>query len=222
MNSRTPTLASWFASGAEALKGEIRSAMPGRVESYDSATQRANVLPLLRGRRQNPDGSVAAFSRPVVNSVPVLMPQGAGFQIKLPITKGDVVLIVFCDRSLDIWKSKGGEVDPVDLRQHHLSDAVAIPCLRDPAAAVPTSKIEIQSDGTVLLGGSAASHPLIFGDDFSSSSGAFNALLQAIATAVGTSGSPAGATAAAASIVAAIAAYQASVVSKLSTATKTA
>jgi hypothetical protein len=52
--------------------------------------------------------------------------------------------------------------------------------------------------------------------------GAFDVLMQAIATAVGTSGSPAGATAAAAAIVTAILAYQASVVAKLSTITKTA
>jgi len=100
----------------------------------------------------------------VLNEVPVLMPQGGGYQMKLPITKGDVVLLVFCDRSLDIWKSKGGEVDPIDLRQHHLSDAVAIPCLRDPAAAAPTVAVEIQSDGTVLVGPGADTGIVRFSD----------------------------------------------------------
>jgi hypothetical protein len=92
----------------------------------------------------------------VVNEVPVLMPQGGGFQVKVPIAKGDVVLLVFSDRSLDIWKSKGGEVDPVDFRQHDVSDAIAIPCLRDPAAAAPVAKIEILANGNVLLGDGAA------------------------------------------------------------------
>jgi hypothetical protein len=216
-----PSLGKWFLDSADKVKGKLRVAMPARIESYDASTQTASVKPLLQALQRNADGSTTSVSRPVVNAVPVLMPQGGGFQVKLPVAKGDIVLLVFCDRSLDIWKSKGGEVDPIDFRQHHISDAVAVPCFRDPTSA-PAAKIEIQADGTVLLGGSGASHPLIFGDDFSSPSGAFNTLLQAIATAVGTSGSPAGATAAAASIVAAITVYQAAVTAKLSTAVKTA
>jgi hypothetical protein len=70
----------------------------------------------------------------------------------------------------------------------------------------------------IKLGGSGASHPLIFGDDFSSAGtgSAFDTLMQAVATAVGTSGSPAGATAAATAIVSAITAYQTAVLAKLS------
>jgi hypothetical protein len=93
------------------------------------------------------------------------------------------------------------------------------------AGADPQKPIVVGWEPGTVLGlkfGSGASHPLIFGDDFSTPGGAFDVLMQAIATAVGTSGSPAGATAAAAAIVTAILAYQASVVAKLSTITKTA
>lgn len=210
-----PSLGEWFNGAAEILKGKIRGAMPGRVEKYDAAKQFAKVKPLLQALQRNADGSTTSVSLPVVNNVPVLFPQGGGLQLRLPVAKGDIVLLVFCDRSLDKWKSKGGEVDPVDLRQHHLSDAVAIAGLPDPASSAPSAAIEIKSDGSVMVG-SGASHPFIFGDDFSAAGGAFDTLMQAVATAVGTSGSPAGATAAAAAIVVAIAAYRAAVVSKLS------
>jgi hypothetical protein len=215
--SRRPNMGEWFNVSVEALKGKIRCALPGRVEAYDSNTQRAAVKPLLQGLLRNADGSTTSTSIGVLNEVPVLMLQGGGVQVKLPVAKGDIVLLVFCDRSLDIWKAKGGEVDPVDLRQHHLSDAVAIPCLRDPTAA-PTAKIEIQPDGTVLLGG-AATHPLIFGDDFSAVGGAFDTLVKAISTAVG--GIPGGGGAASA-ITTALGLYQTAVLAKLSSAVKTA
>jgi hypothetical protein len=97
----------------------------------------------------------------------------------------------------------------------------------DPQKPVATvwesaSVSELVVAGTVIkLGGSGASHPLIFGDDFSSAGGAFDTLMQAVAVAVGTSGSPAGATAAAASIVTALTAYRLSVLTKLSSTSKT-
>jgi hypothetical protein len=156
--SQRPSLGEWFNGAAEILKGKIRGAMPGRVESYDAATQRADVKPLLQALQRNADGSTTSVSLTVVPNVPVMMPQGGGRQIKLPVANGDVVLLVFCDRSLDKWKSKGGEVDPVDLRQHHLSDAIAIAGVRDPTsgASAPTADIEVRADGTVLLGVGAA------------------------------------------------------------------
>lgn len=71
---------------------------------------------------------------------------------------------------------------------------------------------------SLLLGGAGASHPLIFGDDFSTVGGAFDVLVKAIATAVGTI--PAGAPAATA-INTALGVYQTSILTKLSAITKT-
>jgi hypothetical protein len=47
----------------------------------------------------------------------------------MPLTRGDYVLLVFCERSIDAWLSIGGIVDPDDYRKFDLSDAVAIPGL---------------------------------------------------------------------------------------------
>lgn len=92
-------------------------------------------------------------------------------------------------------------------------------------------EVLLQTDGKatvdspdVRLGGEAASHALIFGDDFGSAEGAFGTLLASIASALGTitSGAPAGGTPAASAITAAATAYRMAVQSVLSTKVRTA
>ena len=46
--------------------------------------------------------------------------------IRLPVALGDLVTIVFSDRSIESWVSGNGEEkEPEDTRKHHISDAVA-------------------------------------------------------------------------------------------------
>jgi hypothetical protein len=205
---QTPSIAEVIRLALVAGFADLRVSMPGRVESYNSAKQTANVFPLLRANEAASDGSTSSISRPVINNVPVLFPQGGGFQLKLPVTKGDIVLLVFCDRSLDIWKSKGGEVDPIDLRQHHISDAVAIAGMFDPAAAAPTAAIEIKPDGTILVGAGAA-HPAVLGDAFQTHVLQLSTALNALQAAITPLMLPPAAAAAKAALVAAKAATDA-------------
>lgn len=152
-NPRTPRLAEVFRVALGRVKAELRVALPGRVEKYDDATQRADVLPLLKDTFPGEDGADEVVPLPVLPGVPVIFPGAGGYRVKLPLAAGDVVLLVFSDRSLDKWKAVGGEVDPIDLRQHHLSDAVAIAGLGDPSDGPGEAVIEIQADGMVVLGG---------------------------------------------------------------------
>lgn len=65
-----------------------------------------------------------------IQNVPVSMPMGANYSIKLPVAVGDTGYVVFCDRSIDAWISGDGSiVDPQDIRQHNISDAVFVPGL---------------------------------------------------------------------------------------------
>lgn len=50
--------------------------------------------------------------------------------LALPVAVGDTGLLIFSDRSLDVWLATGGIVDPGDDRRHALSDAVFVPGLR--------------------------------------------------------------------------------------------
>jgi hypothetical protein len=80
------------------------------------------------------------------------------------------------------------------------------------------TSLTITTSTVLKLGGSGASHPLIYGDDFSSVGGAFDTLVKAIGTAVG--GIPGGA-AAATAVNAALLVYQTAVLAKLSSISKT-
>lgn len=83
--------------------------------------------------------------------------------------------------------------------------------------------ISVTHSGTTIKLGAGATHPLIFGDDFSSSSGAFGTLVKAIADAIAAipANAPAGGTAAGAAITTALGNYQTAVASKLSSTVKT-
>ncbi len=108
----------------EALEG-VRVSVPGSVETYDASTQRADVKPLIQ--RRFADGDVQPV--PVVVNVPIVWPRSAGASLTFPLRKGDGVLLLFSDRSMDEWLTIGGDPEPADIRSHDLSDAIAIPGL---------------------------------------------------------------------------------------------
>ena len=127
--SRTPELAEVVkAAIAEGFSG-LHVAMPGKVEKYDPILQKADVKPLIQRPVVARDGTESLEPLPVIPEVPVCFPRGGGFFCSFPLAKGDNVLLVFCDLSTDAFAYSTGSVDtdPVDLRQHDLTDAVAIP-----------------------------------------------------------------------------------------------
>lgn len=124
----------------QGLEG-LRVSIPGSVTSYDPTTQKADVQPLVKRRRvDGASGELVTERMPVVPAVPVVFPGAGPYAITWPIAVGDVVLLVFADRSLDLWLARGGEVDPEDTRVHSHTDAVAIPGVRpfaDPIGPTP-------------------------------------------------------------------------------------
>lgn len=127
-NTRSPSLEEVLRMATHQALFEVHTALPGKVEKYDEKTQKADVKPLLKRTVINDDGTELSESLPVISDVPVLFPRAGGFFISFPVQPGDFVLLVFCERSIDKFTAgTGGEVDPVDLRMHDLSDAVALP-----------------------------------------------------------------------------------------------
>lgn len=122
----------------EARLAEVRVSMPGTIESFDTATQLASVRPDLKELRFGEDDSEIVEPLGVISDVPVQFPRAGGFSLTVPVQKGDPCLLVFSDRSLDKWLDSGGQVDPVDERRHHLSDAVAILGVSSKATAIPS------------------------------------------------------------------------------------
>jgi len=123
----------------------LHIAMPGQVVSHDPQKNCVSVQPVLKRKYESNDEVVKL---PVINNVPVVFPRAGNAYISLPISAGDVVQLLFSERSIDLWKAKGGVVDPDDPRKFHLSDAVAIPGgypLCDPVD-VSTTDIRIHND----------------------------------------------------------------------------
>lgn len=139
----------------------LHVAMPGRVESYDPVKQRVHVQPVIRRGFTEEDGSRSTEQLPIVPDVPVVFPGSGPYSISWPIAKGDIVLLVFADQSLDRWLALGEIVDPQDDRNHTLSDAIAIPGLRPftaPIGGAPSGAggpMVIQAPGEIHAGGSA-------------------------------------------------------------------
>ena len=127
---------------------QVHTAMPGTIVAYDPATQTATVRPGFK-RVYGLDESVVAYKD--LLKVPVVQLQAGSSWVRMPVTAGDRVLLIFAERSLDVWAANGGEADPLDCRKFHISDAIAIPGLNPVAQAIQAkgaaTSLEIQNGG---------------------------------------------------------------------------
>ena len=151
--------------GMEVALSDLNTAMPGRLVSYDPATNRATVRPALPKRL----ASGEELAAPAVMEVPVAWTAGGGASLTFPLKPGDGVLLLFAQRSLEGWLS-GNDAAPDDPRRFALSDAVALPGLRarglsgDPEAVVLAwdgGTLRLEPGGTARL---AAPRLIVEGD----------------------------------------------------------
>lgn len=106
------------------MAGELRVCLPGRIETYDPDTHLASIQPLIKRKFY---GQENAELLPIVNRVPVIHPRTAKALIRLPVASGDIVTLIFADRSIEPWlQGDGVAAEALDTRQHHLSDAYAL------------------------------------------------------------------------------------------------
>ena len=143
------SLAQTFATLQAQLRRSMWTALPGRVQTFDSTKQSADVEPLIHDTWEGEDGTNQTGPLPVIPSVPVCFPGSGGWKVTFPISKGDTGLLIFCARSIDRWLSEGGSVDPQDDRTHDLSDAIFVPGLRDFGNPIDPYKSERMTLGEV-------------------------------------------------------------------------
>lgn len=146
------------------MLSDLHTCMPGEVVAVRAgdadARQFVDVLPMLQRAVVNADGEPLDEPLPVVPMVPVGYVQGGGFFMSVPLRVGDVVLLVFAERSLDTWieVAKPGSRTPVvpgDVSTHSLQGAIALPLGPAPRsrllAGVDASDMVIgTADGKVL------------------------------------------------------------------------
>lgn len=103
----------------------IHTVAPGRVLAFDSEKQRVDVQPLLMTVFLV-NGVEQLEETPVLKGVPVYFPRAGGFVQTWDVHPGDVVLMLFCERSIDSFKKTGQLTDPTPRRRHDISDAIAL------------------------------------------------------------------------------------------------
>lgn len=180
----TPTLPEIIRTQVGRVLDGMRGAMPGRVLSYDATKQEASVQPLLKVPRSTETGERQADTLPVINHVPVIFPGSGSYGMTWPIAKGETVLLVFAEQSLDKWLVNDGIIDPQSARRFHITDAIAIPGLRsfrNPKSGVPTGAMAITAPTEVRLGENGAAQKSVRGDAFDTALGNLLSLLSTFA-----------------------------------------
>lgn len=99
----------------------LRSVTVACVISFDSTSNTVDVQPCIK--RKFTGGK--AENTPPLLDIPVAYLGAGNFWVTFSPKVGDYCVLVACDRSLDIWKTKGGQVDPKEGRHHSLTDSVA-------------------------------------------------------------------------------------------------
>lgn len=115
----------------------IRTITPARVLSYDPATERATVQPILRGRYvdQVQEELVTYLPAPLV-ARPVLWMSAGELGMTGELVKDQEVTLLISDRSIAEWlQTAGADVTPADLRRFDLSDAMVLPTRVRPGPA---------------------------------------------------------------------------------------
>jgi hypothetical protein len=103
---------------------DVNTCLPCTIVEYDDATMKATVQPLIKVRRA--DG--VTLDMPPIVGVPVVQQGNDNFSITHPVKKGNTVLVLFFQRSIDNWVHSDGSstIDPESFRKHDYNDAVAI------------------------------------------------------------------------------------------------
>lgn len=218
--SDAPTLAELLESAIAGSVSDVRTWLPGRIESYDEATRRGTVQVLVMDSYPGEDGTRTPVTHKPLTDVPVAGLGSGKRVLDYPVSRGDLCVLLFASSSIAACKATGRLGDSGDDRHHHLADAIAIPFVLgfggSPADATAMIKITALQ---VLLGDAAASQAVLRGEALLS---AMATLITSISSAIGTItvGAPAGGTAAAAAIATALGVFQAAAATYTSTKVK--
>lgn len=149
MSDRTPSELEVYELIVRRFLVDLHTVAVGTVKSYDSEKRRAVIQHGIK--REFSNGEIRAITP--MEDVPVVFPGGGGVSISWNLQKGDEVVILFCERSMDSWLRKSGIVDPDDYRMHDESDAIAIPTMISAVKALAGASegLLIETDAGVAI-----------------------------------------------------------------------
>jgi hypothetical protein len=154
------------------IVSKIHTSIPCVVKRYDAQKRMGDIQPLIKTVLKS--GKV--LSQPLIQNVPFLILSGGGAVISFPIKPGDTVIALFSERSIDEWvNSSGDEIDPLDIRKHNLSDAIAICGIYPYSKQLNTSSddlvisymntnVTIKNDGSIEINSSSDANITVNGN----------------------------------------------------------
>lgn len=104
---------------------QIHTALPAKVVDFNPKNQTATLA--VQITQILTDGGTVQI--PPLVDVPVAFPRGGGFAVTFPLNAGDEGIAIFSERCIDGWWQSGRASEPMDYRQHDLSDAMFIPSI---------------------------------------------------------------------------------------------
>lgn len=137
---------------------DLHTAAPARIEKYDSIRMVAEVTLMYKNREMQ--------LSPIIEA-PVSLLKAGSFIIRPPYKVGDIVLVVFSERSLDYILQEAPQ-DTKSRARHRLDDAIIVSGLKiDSQADLPeehsedllimntesSSKAVLTKDGDIILEG---------------------------------------------------------------------
>lgn len=106
----------------------VFTTLPAMVVSYDDATQKAVVQPIIKRRDRDGDNNAEGLvDMAPISGVPILFPSVFNGGLFFPIKPKQNILLHFCSRNIDNYMLSQGEatVDPQSYRTHNYSDCFA-------------------------------------------------------------------------------------------------
>lgn len=145
----------------EQLRLGLHCAGIGRIQSYDAATQTADVVPQVRHPVPQPDGSYLFEDLPVLPSVPVIFPRMGRWFMAFSVEVGDAVQLIYDSAAPGSWRRQpdSGATgldriretrNPSTLQRHHLSNAIAIAGIDTHARALRHAPVVATGDLSCL------------------------------------------------------------------------
>lgn len=133
----------------EGWQAGIWTALPGILDSFDTAKMTCVVQPTIMGVWRNPDGSTKRVTLPQCLDVPIFFPSGGGYTLTFPVKKDDEGLLVFSSRCIDAWWQNGKVQPAPELRMHDLSDGFFFPGFRSVPRVlsnISTTSVQLRAD----------------------------------------------------------------------------
>lgn len=123
----------------------------GSVVSVDF--EKSTVSVQLAMKQQLPDGTTQNY--PILTDCPMFVLCGGATLVGMPVSPGDLCLVMFNDRDIDTWFSTGNNVVPNSQRTHDLSDGMVLVGFRNLAQAITdyyAYGIELRSPNVQVTG----------------------------------------------------------------------